>query len=200
MSSFTPRAWKSQADPQVERSAAPLPPRVEIESNNLPVVRTAFIGRDRDVAELKALLSDHSLVTLVGSGGVGKTRLAVQVGTELLEAYPDGVWLVDLAPIADPELVSSVTGRALGMNQQADRRVDEAIPLWLKRKKLLLIFDNCEHIVGTLGPIAAAILRVAPDVRILATSRQALNIDGEEVLRIPRSTFPARLPISLPKA
>ncbi len=194
MSSFTPRSWKSQAQPQTERPAAPpvveLPPRAEVETNNLPVVRTAFIGREHDVAEVRALLSDHGVVTLVGSGGVGKTRLAVQVGTELLDRFADGVWLVDLAPIADPELVSSVVAQTLGISQQEGCRVDESIPPWLKRKQLLLIFDNCEHVLETIAPIAAAILRTAPNVRIVATSRQALEIGGEEVVRVPSLDVP----------
>ncbi|MBV8147532.1 MAG: hypothetical protein JO092_00410, partial [Candidatus Eremiobacteraeota bacterium] len=194
MSSFTPRAWKSQpvheAEHKPEAPVEPPQPREVVKSNNLPVVPTAFIGRERDVADIKELLDRHALVTLLGSGGVGKTRLALQVGSELLDQYPDGVWFVDLAPISDPELVSSVTAQALGMSQQADRRVDEAIPPWLERKKLLLIFDNCEHVVGTVAPIAAAILRAAPGVRIVATSRQALSIGGEEAVRLSSLDVP----------
>jgi predicted ATPase len=194
MSSFTPRSWKSQPVPEAEHRAEPpvesLQPREVVESNNLPVAPTAFIGRERDVAEVKELLSRHRLLTLVGSGGVGKTRLALQVGGELLDVYPDGVWFVDLAPIADPELVSSVIAQTLGMSQQADRRVDESIPPFLKRKKLLLIFDNCEHVVETVASLAAAILATAQDVRIVATSRQALGIAGEEPVRIPSLDVP----------
>jgi predicted ATPase len=194
VSSFTPRAWKSQPvhepEHRPEAPVEPPQPRELVERTNLPDAATAFIGRERDVADVKALLTGHKLVTLVGSGGVGKTRLALQVGTELLDQYSDGVWLVDLAPISDPELVSSVTAQALGMSQQADRRVDEAIPAWLKRKKLLLIFDNCEHVVGTVAPIAAAINHTAPDVRILATSRQALTISGEEAVRLSSLDVP----------
>jgi predicted ATPase len=194
MSSFTPRAWKSQPTPEAERHAeVPLEspqPRDVVEHDNLPVTPTAFFGRERDVAEVKELLDRHPLVTLVGSGGVGKTRLALQVGTELLDRYPDGVWFVDLAPISDSELVSSVIAQALGMSQQEGRRVDESIPLWLKRKQLLLIFDNCEHVVGTVGPIAAAILRAAPGVRIVATSRQALDIAGEKLSRLESLDVP----------
>ncbi|MBV8149788.1 MAG: adenylate/guanylate cyclase domain-containing protein, partial [Candidatus Eremiobacteraeota bacterium] len=104
--------------------------------NNLPVARTSFIGREHDVAEVKELLTRHRLLTLVGSGGVGKTRLAQQVGADLLDRYPDGVWFVDFAPITDPALVSSVLAQAIGMTQHAGRRIDEAIPHWLKRKKL----------------------------------------------------------------
>src|SRR5215469_13296782 len=151
MSSFTPRSWKSQPAPEAEhRAETPVEspqPREAVESNNLPVAPNAFIGREHDVAEIKELLNSHGLVTLIGSGGGGKTRLALRVGTELLDQYPDGVWFVDFAPISDPELVSSVTAQALGMSQQEGRRVDESIPPWLKRKKLLLIFDNCEHVL-----------------------------------------------------
>jgi predicted ATPase/Tfp pilus assembly protein PilF len=197
VSSFTPRAWKSQPAHEPEHRAEspaepvePLQPREVVESNNLPVVPTAFIGRERDVADIKELLDRHALVTLVGSGGVGKTRLALQVGAELLDRYPDGVWFVDLAPISDPELVSSVIAQAVGMQQQADRRVDEAIPLWLKRKKLVLIFDNCEHVLETVASLAAAINRTAPGVRVLATSRQPLDIPGEKQSRLESLDVP----------
>src|SRR5215469_10446389 len=107
--------------------------------NNIPVQRTSFVGRKQDIADVTKLLEHHRLVTVVGSGGVGKTRLALHVGGEVLDHYPDGVWFVDLAPISDPELVSSVTAQALGMRQQPGRRVDDAIVQWLRPKKLLII-------------------------------------------------------------
>ncbi|MBV8148115.1 MAG: hypothetical protein JO092_03390, partial [Candidatus Eremiobacteraeota bacterium] len=194
MSSFTPRAWKSQPVREAEHRAEA--PRGKfsahhlVKPNNLPVAPNAFIGRERDVADVKALLSRHRLLTLVGSGGVGKTRLALHVGAQLLDCYPDGVWFVDLAPISDPELVSSVTAQALGMTQSG-QRVDEAIPLWLKRKKLLLILDNCEHVVEVVASLANAILATAQEVRILATSRQALAIAAEGVHRLPSLSIPA---------
>ena len=158
--------------------------------NNLPIARTSFVGREHDVAEVKALLDQHRLLTLVGSGGVGKTRLAIQVGADLLDRYPDGVWFVDLAPIDNPELVASVVAQTLGMSQRQDQRVDESIPPWLKRKKLLLIFDNCEHVLEPIAALAAAILVAAQDVRILATSRQALNISGEATHSLPSLAVP----------
>lgn len=158
--------------------------------NNLPLQRTTFVGRENDVAEVKDLLDRHHLLTLVGSGGVGKTRLAIQVGADLLDRYPDGVWFVDLAPIDNPELVASVVAQAIGMSQQG-QRVDEQIPPWLKRKKLLLIFDNCEHVLEPIAALATAILTMAQDVRIVATSRQALNISGEVAHSLPSLTVPA---------
>ena len=159
--------------------------------NNLPIQHTSFVGREQDIADVTELLAQHRLLTLVGSGGVGKTRLALHVGAEVLDRYPDGVWFVDLAPISDPELVSSVTGQALGMRQQQGQRVDEAIAQWLKRKKLLIIFDNCEHVLEPVAQLAESILAATPDVTILATSRQALNIAGEAAHQLPSLPVPA---------
>ncbi len=158
--------------------------------NNLPIQRTSFVGRQHDVAEVKELLERHHLLTLLGSGGVGKTRLALQVGAELLDRYPDGVWFVDFAPITDPELVSSVIAQTLGMSQHEGRRIDEAIPLWLKRKKMLLIFDNCEHVLEAVACIADTILTTDQDARIVTTSRQALDVSGEKVLRLASLDVP----------
>jgi predicted ATPase/class 3 adenylate cyclase len=158
--------------------------------NNLPLQRTSFVGREQDVSEVKALLDRHRLLTLVGSGGVGKTRLAIQLGADLLDRYPDGAWFVDLAPIGDPELVASVAAQTLGMSQRQGQRVDEALPQWLKRKKLLLIFDNCEHVLETVAALADGILSTAKDVRIVATSRQPLEISGETVHRLPSLAVP----------
>jgi predicted ATPase len=194
VSSFTPRSWKSQAEPQAVRPAEPPVSKFHAyrhgKPNNLPIASTTFVGRERDVVEVKELLERHRLVTLVGAGGIGKTRLAVQVGTELLDRFRDGAWFADLAPIADSELVSSVIAQALGMSQQQGQPVDEAIPQWLKHKHLLLIFDNCEHVIETVAPIAAAILRTSPNVRIVATSRQGLNVDGEAGHRVPSLAVP----------
>jgi predicted ATPase/class 3 adenylate cyclase len=159
--------------------------------NNLPIQSTTFVGREQDIADVTELLERHRLLTLVGSGGVGKTRLALHVGAELLDRYADGVWFVDLAPISDPELVSSVTAQALGMRQQQGQRLDEAIAHWLKPKKLLVIFDNCEHVVEWAAQLVASILTTAPQVAILATSRQALDIAGETAHRLPSLPLPA---------
>lgn len=161
--------------------------------NNLPIQRSSFVGREADAAKVKELLERHRLVTLVGSGGIGKTRLAIQAAAELLHRYPDGVWFVDLAPIGDPELVASVVAQAIGMNQQQGRRIDEAIAHWLRREKLLLIFDNCEHVIEPVAALAAAILATAQEVRIVATSRQGLDISGEAVYRLASLAVPAEV-------
>ncbi len=174
---------------------AAFPPLKSLDTipNNLPIQRTSFRGREHDVEEVKALLGQHTLLTLFGSGGVGKTRLALQVGAEVLDHYPDGVWLADFAPITDTELVSSVIAKELGITQAEGRRVDESISQWLKRKKLLLILDNCEHVLEIVAGLADAILQSCPDVRLLATSRQALDIAGEAVYRLPSLATPAKL-------
>ncbi|HZV77524.1 MAG TPA: adenylate/guanylate cyclase domain-containing protein [Candidatus Babeliales bacterium] len=168
--------------------------------NNLPIQRTSFRGRERDLEEVKTLLSQHKLLTLFGSGGVGKTRLALQVGAEVLDYNPDGVWLIDFAPITDPELVASVIAQAIGMAQVEGRRVDESIPQWLRRKQLLLIFDNCEHILETVAAIADAIAGSCPDVRMLATSRQALGVSGEQVVQLPSLDVPHKIADLTPAA
>jgi predicted ATPase/class 3 adenylate cyclase len=158
--------------------------------NNLPIASTSFRGRERDLEEVTSLLSQHKLLTLFGSGGIGKTRLALQVGAEALDQNPDGIWFIDFAPITDPELVSSVIAKEIGMPQVEGRRIDESIPQWLRRKKLLLILDNCEHVLEPVAAIAGAITRSCPDVRMLATSRQALGVSGEAVHRLPSLAVP----------
>ena len=151
--------------------AGPTTARTHVPLNNLPIQPTSFRGREHDIEELKSLLGQHRLVTVSGAGGVGKTRLAVHVAADLLDHYPDGVWFADLAAITDPELIASVIAQALGMIQAEGRRVDESIPQWLKRKKLLLILDNCEHVLVAVANIADAIIRSCVEVRMLATSR-----------------------------
>jgi predicted ATPase len=118
----------------------------------------------------------------------------------LLDQCPDGVWLVDFAPITDPELVASVIAKVVGMSQVEGRRIDESIPQWLKRKTLLLILDNCEHLLGTVAILADAIHRNCPHVRILATSRQALGVSGEQVVRLPSLEVPHKIADLTPAA
>jgi predicted ATPase/class 3 adenylate cyclase len=172
--------------------AAAFPPLNSLNalSNNLPVQATTFRGRERDVEETKAQLHRHAVVTLVGSGGIGKTRLALQVGSELIERFVDGVWFADLSPIANPELVAGAIAGALGIKHVQDTRIDEVIPQQLKGKKPLLIVDNCEHLLEAVAALVDAVVRSAPDVRILCTSRQALGIAAESVVRLPPLAVP----------
>lgn len=183
------RVWQlSIAD--LPREFPPLK-SLDAQPNNLPIQRTSFVGRDRDLADVKSLLEQHRLVTLVGAGGVGKTRLALQAGADLLDRYPDGVWFADLAPIADPLLVASVVANVVGMPQRGGQAVDQTLRQWLKRKQLLLVLDNCEHVLEVVASLADQILNDTPDVRILSTSRQALGIGGEKVARLASLDVPA---------
>jgi predicted ATPase len=162
------------------------PPLNSLDSlpNNLPQQLTSFHGREKELVELGELLEQHRLVTLHGSGGIGKTRLALQTGAEVLENYHDGVWFADLAPVRWPDVASSVVSKALGVSQSENRNIDESIVMWMRRKNLLLILDNCEHVLDDAAKLTDYILQQCPKVTVLATSRQALGLAGEQVIRI----------------
>jgi predicted ATPase/class 3 adenylate cyclase len=156
-----------------------------IGENNLPLQSSALIGRDSVVAEVRALLQTHRLVTLTGSGGIGKTRVSLQVAAELLDESEDGAWFVDLAPTTDASLVASVVSSALRLESARDRTPLEALIRHLANRRLLIVLDNCEHLVAQAASIAEAILRRCAGVRLLTTSREALNIEGECVYWMP---------------
>ena len=159
--------------------------------SNLPPRLTSFVDREQERSEIKALLHSHRLVTVVGTGGAGKTRCAIEIAAEMLDDFGDGVWLAELAPISDPGLVSAAIARALRVQQAPDRSIGEKLLAYLKRKRLLLIFDNCEHVLDEVRRVATEILVHCPDVRILATSRENLAITGEQVYRMPSLPVPA---------
>lgn len=158
--------------------------------NNLPLQLTSLIGRDEVVAEIEALIAESPLVTLVGTGGVGKTRTALQVGANQLDGSADGVWFVELAALQDPALIAGTIASAFGLMQQPDRPAVDTLLHYLKRKRMLLVLDNCEHLVEEVARIADAILRVCPQVRLMATTREALRIDGERIFRMPSLATP----------
>jgi predicted ATPase/class 3 adenylate cyclase len=176
--------------------------------NNLPVQLTSFVGRDRDMADLRELLRAHRLVTLTGAAGCGKTRLALQVAADVLDGYSEGgVWLVDLAPLADPELVTQAVAVALAVRENApaealDLGGQTALPLvavlveHLRSKELLLVLDNCEHVLDAAGVLVATLLRECPGLAVLATSREALGVVGEVSWRVRSLSVPdpKRLP------
>jgi predicted ATPase/class 3 adenylate cyclase len=158
--------------------------------HNLPIQLTSFIGRVREIAEVKRLLGTARLVTLTGSGGAGKTRLALQVAADVVEDYPDGVWLAEFAPIADPALVPKTVASTLNVSEQPGRDMTDTLVEALRPKSLLLMLDNCEHILAACRDLAAALLRTCPHVRILATSREGLGLPGEMVWRVPSLSVP----------
>ena len=147
--------------------------------NNLPTQLTSFVGREKELADVKKLLHDAHLLTLIGPGGTGKTRLSIQAASEFPDQYPDGVWLVELAPILDPLLIPRITATAIGLRDETQRPVIDILCDFLREKKLLIVLDNCEHLVDACAQMADRILRAAPDTRILASSREALGIGGK---------------------
>ncbi|MES2992364.1 MAG: hypothetical protein V4844_13175 [Pseudomonadota bacterium] len=156
--------------------------------NNLPHQPTSFIGRERERGEVKALLGSARQVTLLGMGGLGKTRLSLQVAAELIHLFPDGVWFLDLAPISDAALVLGEVAQVLGVREEPDRPLLQTVCAHLKAHRALLIFDNCEHLIKVSAQLASAVLKVAPQVRILASSRESLRTPGEQsypVLPLP---------------
>ena len=172
--------------------ASEFPPLRSLEAlpNNLPLQITSFVGRDIDILNVSELLAKHRLVTLVGAGGVGKTRLALQVGADLLDRYEDGVWLVELAPLSDNDLIPSTVASIFHVSEAANRTMTEAIVHALKARRALIIFDNCEHVVEPAARLIDAILRSCPHVRIIATTRQGLGIAGEAVHRVASLAVP----------
>ncbi len=150
---------------------------------------TSFVGRRAMVGEIRALLGSARLVTLLGPGGMGKTRLAIRVGETAHRAFADGVWLVELAELRDPALTDHAIIDALGVPDRSAESSEEVLIEHLHDKSLLLVIDNCEHLLDACGNVIAAVLRAAPGVRIIATSREALHVPGEHVVPVPPLSF-----------
>jgi predicted ATPase/DNA-binding XRE family transcriptional regulator len=159
--------------------------------HNLPAPLTSFIGRERELGELTALIGRARLVTLSGLGGVGKTRLALELAIMVLPRFTDGVWLAELAGISEPGLVPSLLMEALGVRQAGDVPALEALRYRLERAQLLLVLDNCEHLLDACGQVANVLLRRAPGLRILATSREPLGVRGEVAYPVPPLAVPS---------
>ena len=158
--------------------------------NNLPLQLTSFVGRGREMAEVEALLSEHRLLTLTGPGGAGKTRLALAVAPEVVAHFEDGMWWVELASISDPDLVPQAVAQVLRVQETPGRSLTEAIADDLRDLEILLVLDNCEHLVGTCALLADALLRSCPELRILVTSREALGVPGERSFPVPPLSSP----------
>ena len=136
--------------------------------NNLPIQLTSFVGRETEIAAVLRLLDNHHLVTLTGSGGTGKSRLSLQVAAEALEGYPNGVWLVELAPLADPILAPRTVASALGIPESPGRDIRDSLVAFLRPKRLLLILDNCEHLLDACANLVSTLLHACPSLRIMA--------------------------------
>src|SRR5215469_6582817 len=158
--------------------------------HNLPAELTSFVGRRKELSDVKRLLTTTRLLTLTGSGGAGKTRLALRAAAELARSFPDGVWLVSLASIGDPQLVAQAVFGALGLQDKSSGWSVSTLCNHLADKHLLLVLDNCEHLLDSCALLAVTLLRSCPELRVLATSRQGLGTTGETRMRVPPLSLP----------
>jgi predicted ATPase/class 3 adenylate cyclase len=158
---------------------------LDARAQNLPIQLTSFVGREREVDELKHLLGSSRLVTLIGAGGAGKTRLSVQVAADLVDNFNDGVWLVELAALTDARLVPQTVASVLGVKEQAGESIAQTLVGKTCEKELLLVLDNCEHLLQACAELSRTLLASCARVRILASSREPLRIDGETAYRVP---------------
>jgi predicted ATPase/class 3 adenylate cyclase len=158
---------------------------LDVLANNLPAATTSFVGREREIAEIATLLERHRVVTLTGAGGIGKTRTSLQVAAGLIDGFPGGVWLVELAPLSSGEYLPSTIAQVLDISLGSDGEPLQQLVRALESKRALLVFDNCEHLVDASAHVVAALLRGCPGIRVLASSRQPLGIAGEAAYRLP---------------
>ena len=182
----TGRGWRLLATVET------IPPSLQADPpTNLPSPITPLVGREQELAELPDVIGAHRLVTLTGAGGIGKTQLALEAARRILKNFADGAWIVELAPTTDPALVPSAIARALGVAPDSDRSpIDQLVPI-LELKQLLLLIDNCEHLIEGAAAVAETLLRGAPMLHILATSREPLAAEGEHIFRVKPLTVPA---------
>jgi predicted ATPase/class 3 adenylate cyclase len=163
---------------------------LDLFANNLPVQLTSFIGRENEIAEVKQELESHRLVTLTGSGGTGKTRLSLQVAAELLDHFDHGVWFVELAPLTDPQLIPQTILSVIGISEQPGKTPLELLQEYLHEKKTLIVLDNCEHLIEASAKVVNALLNAAPNLKIMASSREALGVKGEASYPVPSLSLP----------
>lgn len=171
------------------------PPIVSIHArqNNLPGQVSGFIGREKEISEIKNIFSKTRLLSLIGPGGTGKTRLAIKVASELIDEFENGIWLLDLSPIINPEIVIKELLNILGLKEEAGVDTLETVKAFLKDKKMILLFDNSEHLLEKCGTIVQNLLSFCPGVRIISTSREPFNLPGEIIFRIPPLSIPGNL-------
>ena len=172
-------------------SGFPPPRTLEAHPHNLPVQLSSFVGRDQELEEVAKLLRGSRLLTLTGVGGSGKTRLAMQAGAAMASEFADGVWLIDLAPVSEPELVVQQFAAVLGIREQANRSLMDGLKEHLGGRELLLLIDNCEHLIDAVDRVVGGLLSGTDKIRVLATSREPLHLPGEVSYRVPPLRVPA---------
>ncbi len=166
-------------------------PREEVQTpgHNLPAQLTTFIGREKEMLTMQDLISEHRLLTLTGAGGCGKTRLAIELAGRIVSEYKDGVWLVDLAPIASEGLVVKEITEVLSIAEVPNQAIIDTLIEKIKEQELLILLDNCEHLIRACAEVSGKLMQSAPKLKILATSRESLNVKGEQVWRVPSLTL-----------
>jgi predicted ATPase/class 3 adenylate cyclase len=176
----------------VEGLPANFPPlrTLDASRHNLPAPTTSFIGREKEKAEIKQAISAHRMITLTGSGGTGKTRLSLQIAADLLDQFADGVWFVELAPLTDTSLIPQTILSALEASEPQDKTITQALIERLQGKKLLLILDNCEHLIEATAKLVETLLSTVPELKIIASSREALGVQGEMAWHVPSLSVP----------
>jgi predicted ATPase/class 3 adenylate cyclase len=185
----TPECVYQAAHPQL-RVEFPALRSLETTPNNFPLQPTTFVGRDKELAELKLLFAATRLLTLAGAGGCGKTRLGLQLAADSLESFPDGAWLVELAPLSDPGLVPRTVATVLGLEEQPGQAITATLVEHLEDKRVLMVLDNCEHLLHACAVLSDLLMRRCPHLTILASSREALGIAGEQSYRVPSLSLP----------
>lgn len=177
---------------EIKRSAAEQPASAR-RLTNVPLPLTSFVGRQREMAEIRGILAHHRLVTLTGAGGSGKTRLGIQVAAQLLDDFEDGVWWIELAALADPALLPQAISKVLGVWEVPNQPLTDTLAKYLRAKKLLLLMDNCEHVIDACARLAEALVSACPDLKLLVTSRETLALAGEHVYLVPTLSLPSTL-------
>ena len=158
--------------------------------NNLTQQLNSFIGRERELAEIKEMLASNRLVTLLGMGGIGKSRLSMQLAAEVLDDFPDGVWFVELAALTDPTSVPQAVASVLGVKEEAGRPVIEALTKYVRDLQLLIILDNCEQVIHGCADLAKRLLQAGPKLKVLTSSRDYLHVAGETAYHVPTLSVP----------
>jgi len=188
----SPATHRAYEEALAENASAPVvaPQPTALARHNLPTPLTSFVGREQELAEVRRLLARSRLLTLTGIGGVGKTRLALAAAEASVDSFRDGVWWIDLSRLVDPSGLAQTVASTMGLREQSNRPIAEALAEALRPKEALLVLDNCEHLVAACADLAALLLARAPDVRVLTTSTEPFGVPGEVVWQVPPLPLP----------